>query len=87
MSVGEFVSLLFLLISRPTNHIFAEKILVIQLFFKDFVSTFSNFLGVPVYLGHSSEWLLPGCGKCTGQECCVKICVKEGNIFLFEFVC
>ena len=60
MSVGEFVSLLFLLISRPTNHIFAEKIFVIQLLSKDFVSTFSNFLGVPVYLGHT---LLNGCFK------------------------
>ena len=26
---------------------------------------------------HSSKWLLPGCGKCTGQERCVKICAKE----------
>ena len=58
MTVGEFVSPLFLLICRSTNCIFTEMIFVIQLFFKDFVSTFLNFLRVPVYLGHT---LLYGC--------------------------
>ena len=58
MSVGEFVSLLFLLICRPTNCVCAEKIFVIQLFFKEFVSSFLNFLGVLVYLGPT---LLNGC--------------------------
>ena len=35
---------------------------------------------------HTSEWLLPVCGKCTSQESCWKICVKEGTIFCFVFV-
>ena len=55
MSVGGgFVSpFFFLLICRPINHVFVEKIFVIQLFFKDFVTRFLNFLGVPIYLGHT----------------------------------
>ena len=56
--MGKFVSSLFSLICRPTNRVFAEKILVIKLYFKDFVSTILNLLGVPVYLGHT---VLSGC--------------------------
>ena len=56
--MGKFVSSLFSLICRSTNRVFAEKILVIKLYFKDFVSTLLNLLGVPVYLGHT---LLSGC--------------------------
>ena len=41
--------------------------------------------GTCLFGAHSSEWLLPGCGKCTDQEPCVNICAKEGNIFLFVF--
>ena len=47
---------------------------------------FKLFGSTCLFGAHCSEWLLPGCGKCTGQERCVKICAKEGNIFLFAFV-
>ena len=58
LSVGKFVSPVFLLICRPTNRIFAEEILIIKLYFKDFVSTLLNLLGVTVCLRHT---LLNGC--------------------------
>ena len=42
------------------------------------MSIFLNFFGSNCLFGaHSSEWLLPGCGKCTGQDHCVKNCAKE----------
>ena len=73
MPVGEFVSLLFLLICRPTNRVFAEKIFVIQLFFKDFVSIFLNFLGLLVYLGHTP---LNGCFQDVANAKAKKVVLK-----------
>ena len=63
-----------------------EKISVLQLFFKGFVSTFSNFFGVPVFSGTFAEWFLPECDNCTGQEPPVKICLKDGKVSLFVWV-
>ena len=39
--------------------------------------TFKPIGSTSLFEAHSSGWLLPGCGKCTGQERCVKICAKE----------
>ena len=39
--------------------------------------TFKPIGSTSLFEEHSSEWLLPGCGKWTGQEHCVKICAKE----------
>ena len=39
--------------------------------------TFKPIRGNSLSEAHSSKWLLPGCGKCAGQECCVKTCGKE----------
>ena len=64
LSVGIFVSPSFLLICRRINRVFAEKILVIKLYLKDFVSTLLNFLGVRVCLRHT---LLNGCFQDTAN--------------------
>ena len=37
-------------------------------------------------MAHTSKWLLPVCGKCTSQERCVKIYVKESILFLVVIV-
>ena len=39
--------------------------------------TFKPIGSTSLFGAHPSEWLFPGCGKCTGQERCVKICAKE----------
>ena len=55
---------------------------IFQVFYEYIFKLFRN----TCFLAHTSEWLLPVCGKCTSQERCVKICVKEGSTFLFVFV-
>ena len=84
MSEREFVSPLVKF--QDTKLSLCWKDIILQLFFKCFISIFSNFLRVPVFLEHTSEWLLPVCGKCTSQESCVKIYVKESSLFLVVFV-
>ena len=38
---------------------------------------FKLFRSNSLFRAYSFEWLLSGCGKCTGQKHCVKICAKE----------
>ena len=46
--------------------------------FQGFCEYIFKFFGSTCLFGaHSSEWLLPECGKCTGQEHCMKICTKK----------
>ena len=46
--------------------------------FQGFCEYIFKFFGSTSLFGaHSSAWLLPGRGKCTGQEHCVKLCAKE----------
>ena len=84
---GEFVALLFLLICTPTNHVFAEKIFVIQLFFKDSVSTFLNFLRAPVYFGNT---LLNGCfqdvANAQAKNVVWKFALRKATYFCFCFL-
>ena len=54
---------------------------IFQVFYKYIFKLF----GSTCFLEHTSEWLLPVCGKCTSQESCVKIYVKESSLFLDVF--
>ena len=54
--------------------------------FQVFCEYIFKVFGNSCFLAHTSEWLLPVCGKCTSQKSCVEIYVEEGSIFFFVFV-
>ena len=71
-------SLFLFLVKLQANKLhLCWKDIILKSFFKYFVSTFSNFLGVAVF------WRTILNGYCQSYQ---KICVKEGNIFNFVFV-
>ena len=84
MSVGELVSLFNKVTGQQTASLLKRYCFTVT--FQVFCQYIFKYFGSSCFLVHTSEWLLPVCGKCTSQESCVKICVKEGSIFCFVFV-
>ena len=84
MSVGEFVSLFSKFTSQQTMPLLKRYRFTV--IFQVFCGYIFKYFGSSCFYIHTSEWLLPVCGKCTSQESCVKIHVKESSIFCFVFV-